>query len=501
MSEKVPTQTQIGHAIPKREDLQRKEKKWDRVKRLIENEENTFGNGDFCWQLPNESDVNYSKRCKIFPNTMVNMSQDLISAAPSAVFKNGIDQKFDNSNSMLSTFAEDVTIGNEDPTPMIRYMRDFIGVGLRSYGTTFTVIDKPRVNVKSRLQERVAGMPYLNNIHPLDVINYEFVNGELLWLAYSGVYRMPWTDPRQPMPKAKSMVYVWNKTNFIALENGSKLVPELSYTHGWGFVPIIIQSSFLASPNDILGQAAFEQTSHMILAYNNSLNQAYWELMKHGGALLLINEDSITGANFGTDRAGETELKKQAKGAALTYAGESKPEYLIKDLAVEEIMNMAMFYAKAAADNERDQKSVVKKGGDGVDISESGIAKIVDREPIEANLVALAEDIETWAAKTYDIVSKILNVENDASIEFDKEYDMRPFNQKIEETKKLMREVGYGKITPTGMKIQIKTLTPEITADLNDQAIVNAEVDSSDIGQEDEALDNAVANEIKNTEV
>jgi len=473
----------VGGSIPIRKELKDKHKKWKRAKLLIENSEDDIAQA-YCWQLPNESSADLIRRRDTFGTTFVNMAQDLVSAPGNAVFRNGYDLTFKNPNSLLSTFADNVTRSN-DPVPFARYLKDHVSVGLRTYGTIFTVIDKPPIIARSRKEERENGSPYLNNIHPLDVLNYQYVDKSLLWFAYKVNWQPVWKDPTKPAPDSEEVTVIWTKSEMIVLDSNGDTMRDKTFAHNYGFVPVVVQGSFLPNPNDVLGQSAFEQTSNMLISANNMLHLAVWELMKHGSALLMMHEESVTGSNMGNDETGETLLKTQAQSKVLMWGGEKEPNYLIKELEVEKLNTQADMYFRTAVENERDLKSVVKKGDGGI-VAQSGLAKAIDREPLEGNLVALADDLEIYASKVFSMVSKILGVKNDANLEFDTDYDLRGEADKWSEVEAAIR-VKYGQITPTGLATKYKDITPMLTNDPDLQARINEEIDDN-VGDPDKLL-------------
>ena len=202
-----------------------------------------------------------------------------------------------------------------------------------------------------------------------------------------------------------------------------------------------------------------------------------------------MHEDAIGSKNFDTEPDGTTVIKKQNKGSVLPWAGEYIPEYILKTLATDDIMTVAQFFIQMVTENERDLKSVIKRGSGDADIQESGVAKMVDREPLEAGLIALAEDCEIYSSKVNDIVAKLLNQENDCSFEFDKDFDFRSLEQKFIEIEKA-QTIGIAKMSPTLRKEMWKNTVGEITRDVETQDICIEEIDSAP--DEDEALEESV---------
>jgi hypothetical protein len=452
--------------------------KWGRVEDLLENDEDAFKEEPFCIQLPNEDDAAYLKRKEYFPTTFTNPSQDLISAPGDTLFKNGYKLEFEGGDSsMLSSFAENCVQAN-DKVPFARYLKDYVAVGLRAYGTVFTVINKPRYEAKSREDERESGMPYLVNIRPADVVNYVIWEGELQWFAYKRHMGEPWLDPTRESPGEDEVTCIWTRDRFIVIKKNGREDKTRGFDHKWGFVPVVIQGSFLASPDAVLGEWAFDQTSNMLITANNLRHIAVYELLKHGASLLLVNEEAIMAANMTADRKGNTKLKKQDKGGVLPWAGTIPPAYLVKELAVEEAKGLAKEYFDDAVENERDLKSVAKKGTTGEQVAESGFAKMIDREPLEANLCGLAEDLEVYTDKVFTKVKKTLNEEKGGQIGFDREFDLRSFKQKLEEIKESI-ENKMGQVSPTGLTESFKRLAPEITTNVEKQDVIMKEMEEN----------------------
>ena len=465
--------------IPQNKIITKKIEKWNRVTALLSNDEEEIKE-KFMRRFPNEAEHQYEKRGEYFVETFINTTQDLVSAPVNSVFGQSIKDDFKKGDkSMLKTFHDNVTLG-EDPVPYTKYLKDYVGIGLRSYGNVFTVIDKPRVENKSRLDERKNGMPFLSNITPQRVLNWLKVGGELQWFAYRSTYQELWVDPFATVePEAIGVTVLITKNEFIAKNNDGKIIPELSYVHGWGFCPVVMLPSFLVDPGDVIGNAAMDQTSNMIITAGNLFNLWIHELYKHGGSLLLFPEDAISSTNFETDKQGHSKIKKQDSDGSMTYGGEVAPNYLVKELVVKEIQEAASFWMQRAVENERDLKSVVKIGSEDLGkANSSGIAKMMDREPLESNLTSLAESFESYTRMIDEKVALILEEENDHTYEIDKSFDLRPLQQKFNEIKAAM-DVKTQSMSPTMYKEMFKNITGEVTRQQETQKIINQEIDES----------------------
>jgi len=481
--------------IPKNPQLEKKEKKWNQIEGLLDHNDDILI--DYARQFPNETNSAFDARKKYFLETFINKSRDLISAPVNSVFGQAIKNNFGSENSLLKDFSENVILGS-NLLDLKTYMRDYVAIGLRAYGNTITVIDKPKIAPVSREDERNGLLPYLSNVRPQDVLNwYLDTDGDFLWFAYRKLYQDVWLNPfEERTPDNKEFHFLWTKTDLIVRDNQGNMNTDLSFKHNWGTVPIVWQTTFKTRPDDIIGNAAMEQTSNYIMTMNNLLNAGVHELYKHGGSLLLMPDDAITATNFTTDENGETIAKRQDKNGMFLYQGEIKPEYLVKQLEVDRMMQWAMFYAQEAADNERDLKSVAKKGTDGEMVQESGFAKVVDREPLTASLISLASSLETYAKKIYDKVSKIIKQQNDATFEFDKDFDLRSVQQKFEEIK-AAQNASIGRMSPTMEKEMFKNVIGDITGDIDVQKTVTQEIDEA--GTEEEMMDAQIGELVKKT--
>lgn len=484
----------MPNRIPLRDELSDKHAKWSRITALMDNDEDAFREDPFCIRWPNESTAAYKARQKYFAAGFINSTMDLISAPGNSLFRNGVNFRFDNGEGLLAQFADNCTLGN-DKMPWLRYVEEMFCPQLRAYGTVFTVIDKPRIPVRSRQDERQKGMPYVSILDPENVVNYEIINGHLQWFAYKRNYRPVWLDPiNEDQPAADDVTCVWTPQDFAVFKGNGELVEDQSFSHNWGFVPVVIQSSFVPKPCTLLGVSAFEQTSNMLITANNQFGVALWEMYKHGSAVLLLHDDAMSALNQSVDDDGNTELKKQDKGTALVWTGEHEPRYLVKELAIDDAMKMGMFYAQAAVENERDLKSVRKQAGsESGAIPQSGIAKLVDREPLEANLISLAIDAESYSDKVFNVVSKLLGQDNDMVMEFDKDFDLRTVEQKFKEIE-LANKQRIKDVMPTGWAEMWHNIVPDITRDVETQEAMNEEIDTA---KEDDSDDTAFADDLE----
>jgi len=472
--------------IPVNPELKKNENKYNRIEILLEQDEEKIRE-EFCIKLPNEDNNGYEERKKTFDKTFINPVQDLVTSPVNSVFRQGYSLEVDNENSLLNDFLKDVTQGNDDVIPYRQYLKDYIGPSIRAYGTVFVVVDKPRNVPLNKEDEKNNGLPYLSTLRPQDVISWQFKDGKLLWFAYRKLIEEVWEDPfMEEKPGSIPAEVLWTQTQMVIRKEDDGEIIEV-FDHNWGVVPVIIQASFLNRPSDIIGNSAMMESSNAIIIMGNLLNQGVFELQKHGSALLLMPESATSASNLETEDNGAVLTKRHDRGTMLQFDGETPPSYLVKELEVDRLLSWAEMYGKRAVENERDLKSVAKKGSDGSDVQESGFAKVISREPYETSLIALSEDLESSTNKILFVVDTMLAEKNEWKNEFDKDYDLRTKKQKLEEIK-IAIDAGVWKVSETLIKEMWKNYTVEEIRDEKLQEAVFTEIDEAEADILDEKL-------------
>lgn len=468
--------------IPLRYDIAKNKKRYDRIKILLESDEDKYLTDEFCLRFPNEAGNARQIRKELFRKSFKNISGDLIGATKDAIFHEGVRLEFTGEESNpLSTWAEDVTMGL-DRTSLLDFAADYTIYDLRAYGHVWTVLDKPDYLAANFQDELKNGAPYITNIFPGDVQYYELENGELSWFAYNYTYCPLWSDPTLPPPVARPQLRVWTKDKFIIIDRNYKTPPKI-IQHDFGFVPVIWQSFIAPSdPNSILGITPFFTTSNMIIFANNMQSIADLELIKHGNSVLLVNEETISGMNTEVDGQGVEKTKLHDTGGfnKFVYSGETKPEYLTKDLGAVPMANdQAMYYFSMAIQNERSLQSIGTKRDT---VRESGVTKSYDAEPARVALRATAQDLETWCKKVLNMVALLFGRENLADsyvCEFPENFILtKSIDEKFEAIKKSI-ESQYP--SETGRKEMYKSLTPDIAHNAEIRKVINKEIDDAEI--------------------
>lgn len=450
----------------------------------MESDEDKYTTDTFCPKLPNESENAREVRKKLYKPSFLNIANDLIGATKDAIFHEGIRLEFIGAEkNPLYEWHNDVTLGR-DNTSIIDYCQDIVIEGLRAYGHVWTVLDKPDYNAVNFQDELINGAPYISNIFPGDVINYEILDGQLLWFAYKYNYCPAWTNPleRQPASAGKTQTRIWARDKFIVIENGEKGGIK-EFNHNFGFVPVVYQSFVESSDaNSLLGITPFFTTSNLIITANNLKSVADLEIYKHGTSVLMQHEDNISSLNQETDGKGKTHVKMQDPTGynIYTYSGEKPPEYLVKDLqAVDKANSQSLYYFNAAIQNERSLQSIQKKRDT---VRESGETKQYDAEPARAALRTTANKGESWMKKVLNMVALMLDREKlvDSYVcEFPQRYILtKTLEEKFNQIKGAI-ENRYPSVT--GMKEMFKSLTPDIAHDEEVRAIIDGEIEKAEI--------------------
>ena len=467
--------------IPIRYDIQKNLAKYERIRVLLDNDEEQYKTDTFCLKFPNEAENARTIRKDLLKYSFKNIANDLISATKDAIWHEGIRLEFDGKESNpLFKWSQDVTLGL-NRTSILDYLGDVSVFHLRGYGHVWTILDKPDYNAVNFQDELNNGAPYITNIYPGDVLNYEIVNGELEWFAYKYCYSPPWLDPTGPQPVKstdKIQTRIWTKSQFIIVEAGGSVK---TFNHKFGFVPIVYQPFFLSSDSSsILGITPFFASSNMIIFANNLKSVADMELIKHGTSVLMMNADAFSSINTETDGKGNTKIKKQDPQGynILTYEGEVPPQYLVKDLqAVDKANAQANEYFMAAIQNERSLQSIFHKRET---VRESGETKAYDAEPARAGLRATSQDLESLTRKTLNMVARMLGREDlvdSFTVQFPERFILtKTLEEKLDGVGKMF-ECKYPSVT--GIKETYKAMTPDIVNDDEKRIVVDKEIEEA----------------------
>ncbi len=476
--------------IPLRYDILRHKEKYDRIRVLLENDESEYTNDTFCLTLPNEPPNAKDIRKKLLKVSFKNITHDLLSATKDAIFHEQIRLAFEGGNkNPLFDWCKDVTMGDKNMS-LLQYAADVICYGLRGYGHVWTILDKPDYQANSFQDELKSGAPYIANVWPGNVQNYEIQNGELQWFAYNCLYTPQWADPLLPQPTgARPQLRIWTKNNFVVVDDGK----ATTFTHNFGFVPVVYQSFILPTDEaSIIGITPFFTTSNLLIAANNMQSIADMEIYKHGTSVLTMHEESINTLNNEIDGSGGEHTKTQDPTGfnILHWSGVEPPEYLVKDLqAVEKAGDRASYYFGAAIQNERTMQSIFRKRET---VRESGETKDYDAEPARAALRATAEDLEEWCKKVLIMVSRMFNkpeLTDKLICEFPENFILtKDFNTKLDEIAK-MATAKYP--SARGWKEKFKSLTPDIAHNQDIREEIDKEIEEAEINVDFDAEVNA----------
>jgi hypothetical protein len=307
----------------------------------------------------------------------------------------------------------------------------------------------------------------------------------------------------QPEPPIRKQIRIWTRQEYIVLVDKGGDFDIFRRPNTFGFVPVIIQASFKPSSGSIIGEAPFFASSRQIIMANNMMHIVNMELMKHANAMLLINKDSISAHNSTQNSKGEFRLKTIPEDNAFVWSGVSeyqKPAYLVRDLAtIQPAIEQYRSYMAAAFDNEKSAKSVAKEGYGGDDATKSGFALLIEREPIMANIVATALDMQEIHRRVLHMVDAMVHdggagYESEIMVEYDMDYDIQAFSNLLDDTKKLMESRIPSAIVK---QEQYKRIASRVVTEPERREEAYKEIEEFDYGQETET-DEQVQNEINN---
>ena len=475
----------MGINIPVKDDIKKHLITYERIRALIENDEARYETDMFCLSLPNEPANAKNVRRGLLKKSFKNITHDLLNATKDAIFNEEVRFEFEGGESNpLSQWIKNVTLSDESKIPLTEYAADVVTYGLRAYGHVWTVIDKPALDVSSFEEELTNGAPYLCNIYPGNVLNYEVVDGRLVWFAYKCPYKEPWIDPLRPQPAGSlnTEIRIWTLNEYYVIRGG-QLVEDEIRVHNFGFVPVVYQSFILPPDNNsIVGISPFFTSSNLIIYANNMQSVADMELFKHGSSVLLVQENAVSSVNTEVDEKGVPHTKIQdARGYnKYVYSGEHPPQYLTKDLqAVDKANKQAEGYFLAAVQNERTLQSVSTKRAT---VRETGVTKTFDSEPARAALRATAKDLEAWCVKVLSMTARLLGQDQlvDSYIcEFPDRFIIG--NSADDKFKRVFYMLKTKYPSETGMKEAYKALTPDIAHDNRVRDVINTEIESADV--------------------
>jgi len=474
--------------IPLKKELEEKQPIWDRIHTLVVNDESKYTDEPFCRRLPNETMGTFKFRQRMFMVGFINPTVELITAPGSLIYANEVREEIDDVDQRLKMFTTNATRSASDAISLKLLLKEQICPSLRAYGTVFVLLDMPPIgSAASEEQQRADRIwPYVTLLDPLAVLNYEYENDELLWFAYTVRSRDAWINPTTKQPPSREEIRVWTREKYLVV-SGGKVISERD--NPFGYVPVIIQASFRPTTDVVLGVAPFFTSSNSIICANNHINVANMEIWKHASALMLVPRSSLGAVNSDIDALGGYHLKTLVDDGALVYEGDKAPGFLTRDLTViESAMNQYREYMKNAFENEKNAKSVGKLGygGDDVGDSASGFAKIIDREPMEANVIATAIDMQSIHRRIMAMAQSMIDglpcvpagTAQRFIVEYSMKYDVTPLATLLDETGKA---IGLKIPSAVVLKELYKKIAARIITDRDVMQQATEEINAADV--------------------
>ncbi len=446
MSVNIPVDLEIQKLLPV----------WKRIRALYENDE--AGINGYCWQFPTEDDVTYNLRRERYAQIAQNPTQDLVTTAVDAVWAQSHRYEYDGDatpNKDLITWTENVTAGDTNKVSLEDYARQFITPEFRTYATSITVIDKPKGTPVHKGDEDDNFTPFLSKINPWDVLHVEQNGGDITWIAYSASKCPPWVDYTKERPAVENITIIIDKTSYAVYDADGGEIDKVS--HGAGVTPVVIEAAYPTSTAQIWGRCAMFTSQNMIFTAFDFLSAGAFEAFKYASAELLIPDSAVRAENVETDSEGNVKKKSTQIRGWVYDSEEGPPSYLTKDLEMKTFDDKAQEYLGKAYENEKNQTGLTASNGNptGTDAAQSGIAKLIDRDPIVGNLSSLAVNTENAVDKILDIVARFYQSgDNVPNFVFDKDFDIRTAKQKWEEFK-LAQETGLRELSITAYRMKV----------------------------------------------
>lgn len=474
-------------------DIVKRLAKYNRCRMLVDDDEDTILSDekhDFVFKLPHESASQYAERKQIFVNGIINPSIELITAPGNTIYRSTPTEDIEPGHELLSEFATNAVLGESNPTSLMQWMQEQACPQFRQYGTVWAVLDQPAVQATSlldRIDRRVY--PYVCKLLPWQVLYWQFGrDGDLLWFAYKVVVEPEWLDPSQDKPKTDIQVRILDRQS-MTIHHGDNSVEVLP--HGFGFVPVVWQSSFIQDPAQMVGDCSFFVTSKLIISAANYLTCGNMELLKLSTPTLLMHQAALGQHNIDTDTKGNVRVKKVDENGLLIWDGDVAPAYLARELELVEVSRQRyQLYMDEAIENEKNAKSVRRKGVDGSDVQQSGIETAFERDPIEANIASTAGDCQALHTKILTMAHMIIEGVSKApkpddlpfTVQYEKHYDIKSFENRLEAVKVMTNDIS-GYPSETGKREIYKSLTPGITEDPDIAKTINEEIDNADLSE------------------
>jgi len=443
-------------------EVANKQKVWADSKVIIEQNQSKYTG--FMLALPNEKASTRNKRAKHFVRGFVNPAPRLLATVSEYIYRKPVTR--DTEGKYLTAFINKA----DGAQSLSDFMRNHAVSNLRGYGNIFIVIDKPVINAHSLAEELKNGMPYATMLDPMQVLDYRFTGNSLDWFRYS-VDATPARGPFEKQAEAQVEYVTWTRMDYSRHDKDGVLIS--GFSHNLGIVPVVVRGAFVPNSRTRLGDTTFDTTVNYIIMGNNLSNIGNNEIFKFGSAILIATEQAFSDLYEENGRDPDSNQPRMTKDTAevsdvMTVSTMAeKPEYLTKDITVVDVSQIrAERYFTAAIDNEALSRVEQKV--------QSGDAKRYDREEQEAMLAGTAADLEGTEEDMLRIVAAWTKDTAEYSVKYDRNFDVRSFNDAINELKMMM---GINYPSDTAKKELMKRMAAKITNNEKVQAIIIDEID------------------------
>jgi len=447
---------------------------WENINILVNKIKEQYDNDEFMFDLPNEKASTREKRKKHFKKGFQNYTQRLISTKAEYIYRKEVRRDF--TDKVLNEF---ILKADNDGQSLTEFMKNQALITFASYGTTFCVVDKPRNQYNNLKAEMESGICYLNVLEPLAVLDFQYDrNGQLMWFRYkvgSDTTRDAFSSPE----KRTDNYITWDRMAWYKHDKNGKLID--TFNHNLGIVPVAIQSDFVANSSKTIGGSTFFDSSDYIIMGNNLLNIGNNEMFKFGASLLVGAIQDFNNSRVSLDKDDENQLDKLTKEFAehsdmilVDDVSKNMPQYLTKDLdAIDKSIELAYKYFDLAIENEKSRRAVTQN----VTQAQSGVAKAYDADEEGAMLASMAQNMEFLETQILDIVKTWHGIKEDSKPQYERAFDVRSFNEKMNEIKSML---GIDFPSEVAKKELYKSIIADITNDQSKIKEISAEVDAHD---------------------
>ncbi|WP_281950269.1 hypothetical protein [Nitrosophilus kaiyonis] len=377
-----------------------------------------FSNGGYIDKYPRESDEKYSNRQQIAFYT--NLFAPNVSRYIGYIFKNrpirttsnkfiqmifdDCDKKGNNVNIFMSNFAKESKVR---------------GIGI-------VLVDMPKdvgQTIGDQLKKRA--LPFFTSIAPEDITEYKIdAYGNFEYIKFKDTI-----DKSEPgNPNIINVERYFDKTSWIVYQGGEIIE---SGEHNLGVTPAMIFSETGKFPD--IGE--FTQVASIAKRLYN-LRSELDEIMR-GQTFSVLTIQADTPSDF--------EIKLSTDNAIIYGKEMTRPSFIAPEVGPANIYQEEIEKLEALIDK-------ITYNFTTNQAQESGIALDIKFQGLNSSLSNFAMRLEDFEARLFDIVCKYLNITNDVTIQYSKNFSIVDITKEFS-TLEAFKELGYSAPTYERLKL------------------------------------------------